>query len=157
MRSQWALRRLLSAPFPRPAPQPVPPATMAYVSAAAPSPTVVDQTTLMKKYLQFVAALTDANTRMFYLIIMLLLRNFLQCLFKPTFSLYSNVCFYHLTHNALIIRSPFYCIYTSRNACLDKLTVFRLGNVMRAISLSPVKGTRVWSDVCVCGCVRESC
>ncbi|XP_061612179.1 transformation/transcription domain-associated protein isoform X2 [Phyllopteryx taeniolatus] len=28
----------------------------------APSPTVVDQTTLMKKYLQFVAALTDANT-----------------------------------------------------------------------------------------------
>lgn len=34
---------------------------MAYVPA--PSPTVVDQTTLMKKYLQFVAALTDANTR----------------------------------------------------------------------------------------------
>ncbi|XP_048847031.1 transformation/transcription domain-associated protein isoform X2 [Brienomyrus brachyistius] len=28
----------------------------------APSPTVVDQTTLMKKYLQFVAALTDNNT-----------------------------------------------------------------------------------------------
>uniref|UniRef100_A0A8C2HQ35 Transformation/transcription domain-associated protein n=1 Tax=Cyprinus carpio TaxID=7962 RepID=A0A8C2HQ35_CYPCA len=28
-----------------------------------PSPTVVDQTTLMKKYLQFVAALTDNNTR----------------------------------------------------------------------------------------------
>ncbi|XP_019712857.1 transformation/transcription domain-associated protein isoform X2 [Hippocampus comes] len=28
----------------------------------APSPTVVDQTTLMKKYLQFVVALTDANT-----------------------------------------------------------------------------------------------
>ncbi|KAM9773956.1 transformation/transcription domain-associated protein [Syngnathus typhle] len=28
----------------------------------APSPTVVDQTTLMKKYLQFVAALTDTNT-----------------------------------------------------------------------------------------------
>lgn len=26
-------------------------------------PTVVDQTTLMKKYLQFVAALTDVNTR----------------------------------------------------------------------------------------------
>ncbi|XP_053197257.1 transformation/transcription domain-associated protein [Scomber japonicus] len=33
---------------------------MAFVPA--PSPTVVDQTTLMKKYLQFVAALTDANT-----------------------------------------------------------------------------------------------
>ncbi|KAM4716051.1 transformation/transcription domain-associated protein isoform 2-T2 [Anableps anableps] len=30
--------------------------------APTPSPTVVDQTTLMKKYLQFVAALTDANT-----------------------------------------------------------------------------------------------
>ncbi|XP_053552654.1 transformation/transcription domain-associated protein-like [Bombina bombina] len=27
-----------------------------------PGPTVVDQTTLMKKYLQFVAALTDVNT-----------------------------------------------------------------------------------------------
>ncbi|KAF3853360.1 hypothetical protein F7725_014048 [Dissostichus mawsoni] len=38
----------------------VPSATMAFVPA--PSPTVVDQTTLMKKYLQFVAALTDANT-----------------------------------------------------------------------------------------------
>lgn len=38
-------------------------ATMAFVPA--PSPTVVDQTTLMKKYLQFVAALTDANTRKF--------------------------------------------------------------------------------------------
>lgn len=37
--------------------------TMAF--APAPSPTVVDQTTLMKKYLQFVAALTDANTRKF--------------------------------------------------------------------------------------------
>lgn len=34
---------------------------MAFVPA--PSPTVVDQTTLMKKYLQFVAALTDTNTR----------------------------------------------------------------------------------------------
>lgn len=33
---------------------------MAFVPA--PIPTVVDQTTLMKKYLQFVAALTDANT-----------------------------------------------------------------------------------------------
>ncbi|XP_076154918.1 transformation/transcription domain-associated protein [Alosa pseudoharengus] len=33
---------------------------MAFVPA--PSPTVVDQTTLMKKYLQFVAALTDNNT-----------------------------------------------------------------------------------------------
>uniref|UniRef100_A0A1A8BBI2 Transformation/transcription domain-associated protein n=1 Tax=Nothobranchius furzeri TaxID=105023 RepID=A0A1A8BBI2_NOTFU len=33
---------------------------MAFVPA--PSPTVVDQTTLMKKYLQFVAALTDTNT-----------------------------------------------------------------------------------------------
>uniref|UniRef100_W5MQE4 Transformation/transcription domain-associated protein n=1 Tax=Lepisosteus oculatus TaxID=7918 RepID=W5MQE4_LEPOC len=33
---------------------------MAFV--ATPSPTVVDQTTLMKKYLQFVAALTDSNT-----------------------------------------------------------------------------------------------
>ncbi|KAM7371044.1 hypothetical protein PAMP_010544 [Pampus punctatissimus] len=40
--------------------QSVPVATMAFVPA--PSPTVVDQTTLMKKYLQFVAALTDANT-----------------------------------------------------------------------------------------------
>ncbi|TNN49222.1 Transformation/transcription domain-associated protein [Liparis tanakae] len=38
----------------------VPSATLAFVPA--PSPTVVDQTTLMKKYLQFVAALTDANT-----------------------------------------------------------------------------------------------
>ncbi|KAK5880957.1 hypothetical protein CesoFtcFv8_021811 [Champsocephalus esox] len=38
----------------------VPSATMAFVPA--PSPTVVDQTTLMKKYLQFVAALTDTNT-----------------------------------------------------------------------------------------------
>ncbi|MED6284358.1 hypothetical protein CHARACLAT_018529, partial [Characodon lateralis] len=37
-----------------------PAATMAFVPT--PSPTVVDQTTLMKKYLQFVAALTDANT-----------------------------------------------------------------------------------------------
>ncbi|MEQ2174098.1 hypothetical protein GOODEAATRI_004276 [Goodea atripinnis] len=36
---------------------------MAFVPT--PSPTVVDQTTLMKKYLQFVAALTDANTRKF--------------------------------------------------------------------------------------------
>uniref|UniRef100_A0A4W6FA16 Transformation/transcription domain-associated protein n=2 Tax=Lates calcarifer TaxID=8187 RepID=A0A4W6FA16_LATCA len=35
---------------------------MAFVPA--PSPTVVDQTTLMKKYLQFVAALTDTNTHM---------------------------------------------------------------------------------------------
>lgn len=34
---------------------------MAFVSAQG--PTVVDQTTLMKKYLQFVAALTDVNTR----------------------------------------------------------------------------------------------
>lgn len=34
---------------------------MAFV--ATPSATVVDQTTLMKKYLQFVAALTDNNTR----------------------------------------------------------------------------------------------
>lgn len=34
---------------------------MAFVPT--PSPTVVDQTTLMKKYLQFVAALTDTNTR----------------------------------------------------------------------------------------------
>lgn len=34
---------------------------MAFVSTQG--PTVVDQTTLMKKYLQFVAALTDANTR----------------------------------------------------------------------------------------------
>lgn len=41
----------------------VPAATMAFVPA--PSPTVVDQTTLMKKYLQFVAALTDTNTRKF--------------------------------------------------------------------------------------------
>lgn len=38
-----------------------PAAAMAFVPA--PSPTVVDQTTLMKKYLQFVAALTDTNTR----------------------------------------------------------------------------------------------
>lgn len=38
-------------------------ATMAFVPT--PSPTVVDQTTLMKKYLQFVAALTDTNTRKF--------------------------------------------------------------------------------------------
>ncbi|XP_066519283.1 transformation/transcription domain-associated protein isoform X2 [Hoplias malabaricus] len=34
---------------------------MAFVPT--PSPTVVDQTTLMKKYLQFVAALTDSNTQ----------------------------------------------------------------------------------------------
>lgn len=39
----------------------VPAATMSFVPT--PSPTVVDQTTLMKKYLQFVAALTDNNTR----------------------------------------------------------------------------------------------
>ncbi|XP_067100393.1 transformation/transcription domain-associated protein isoform X3 [Osmerus mordax] len=38
----------------------LPAGTMAFVPA--PSPTVVDQTTLMKKYLQFVAALTDNNT-----------------------------------------------------------------------------------------------
>ncbi|RXN04548.1 transformation transcription domain-associated isoform X1 [Labeo rohita] len=38
----------------------VPAATMSFVPT--PSPTVVDQTTLMKKYLQFVAALTDNNT-----------------------------------------------------------------------------------------------
>ncbi|KTF86534.1 hypothetical protein cypCar_00003378, partial [Cyprinus carpio] len=38
----------------------VPAATMSLVPT--PSPTVVDQTTLMKKYLQFVAALTDNNT-----------------------------------------------------------------------------------------------
>lgn len=49
--------------FPPTAAQSVPVATMAFVPA--PSPTVVDQTTLMKKYLQFVAALTDANTRKF--------------------------------------------------------------------------------------------
>lgn len=36
-------------------------------SVPAPSPTVVDQTTLMKKYLQFVAALTDTNTRKLFL------------------------------------------------------------------------------------------
>lgn len=41
----------------------VPAATMSFVPT--PSPTVVDQTTLMKKYLQFVAALTDNNTREF--------------------------------------------------------------------------------------------
>lgn len=34
---------------------------MAFV--ATQGATVVDQTTLMKKYLQFVAALTDVNTR----------------------------------------------------------------------------------------------
>ena len=34
---------------------------MAFV--ASHGATVVDQTTLMKKYLQFVAALTDVNTR----------------------------------------------------------------------------------------------
>ncbi len=39
----------------------IPAATMSFVPT--PSPTVVDQTTLMKKYLQFVAALTDNNTR----------------------------------------------------------------------------------------------
>ncbi|KAJ8413683.1 hypothetical protein AAFF_G00081900 [Aldrovandia affinis] len=38
----------------------LPTGTMAFVPT--PSPTVVDQTTLMKKYLQFVAALTDNNT-----------------------------------------------------------------------------------------------
>ncbi|KAM9412547.1 transformation/transcription domain-associated protein isoform 2-T2 [Salvelinus alpinus] len=38
----------------------LPAGTMAFVPT--PSPTVVDQTTLMKKYLQFVAALTDNNT-----------------------------------------------------------------------------------------------
>ncbi|XP_030195431.1 transformation/transcription domain-associated protein isoform X5 [Gadus morhua] len=38
----------------------LPAGTMAFVPA--PSPTVVDQTTLMKKYLQFVAALTETNT-----------------------------------------------------------------------------------------------
>lgn len=38
-----------------------PSSKMAFVSAQG--PTVVDQTTLMKKYLQFVAALTDVNTR----------------------------------------------------------------------------------------------
>uniref|UniRef100_A0A8B9K8X1 Transformation/transcription domain-associated protein n=1 Tax=Astyanax mexicanus TaxID=7994 RepID=A0A8B9K8X1_ASTMX len=38
---------------------------MAFVPT--PSPTVVDQTTLMKKYLQFVAALTDNNTRDFFI------------------------------------------------------------------------------------------
>lgn len=43
----------------------VPGAAMA--SVPAPSPTVVDQTTLMKKYLQFVAALTDTNTRKLFL------------------------------------------------------------------------------------------
>ena len=41
----------------------LPAGTMAFVPA--PSPTVVDQTTLMKKYLQFVAALTETNTREF--------------------------------------------------------------------------------------------
>lgn len=69
MSSRWALRRLLSASFPLSVPQHFPIATMAYVPA--PSPTVVDQTTLMKKYLQFVAALTDANTRMLNLIVLL--------------------------------------------------------------------------------------
>lgn len=54
--------RLLSVPF-LTAALSVPAPTMAFV--ATPSPTVVDQTTLMKKYLQFVAALTDANTRKF--------------------------------------------------------------------------------------------
>lgn len=44
---------------------------MAFVPA--PSPTVVDQTTLMKKYLQFVAALTDTNTRKFKDIIKIVL------------------------------------------------------------------------------------
>lgn len=40
---------------------------MAFV--ATPGATVVDQTTLMKKYLQFVAALTDVNTRELFLFI----------------------------------------------------------------------------------------
>ncbi|KAI4880510.1 hypothetical protein NFI96_012335 [Prochilodus magdalenae] len=60
-------RTLLSHPQPSPAQLnsiganlSVPAATMAFVPT--PSPTVVDQTTLMKKYLQFVAALTDNNT-----------------------------------------------------------------------------------------------
>lgn len=51
---------------------------MAFVPA--PSPTVVDQTTLMKKYLQFVAALTDTNTRESSLLTVLLDRNYLSCL-----------------------------------------------------------------------------
>lgn len=51
---------------------------MAFVPA--PSPTVVDQTTLMKKYLQFVAALTDTNTRELHLLTLLLDRNDLSCL-----------------------------------------------------------------------------
>lgn len=59
--------------------QSVPPTTMAY--APAPSPTVVDQTTLMKKYLQFVAALTDANTRKLNLLTVLLSRKNVICLF----------------------------------------------------------------------------
>lgn len=57
MSSKWS-RRPVQTAF-----QSVRAATMAFVPA--PSPTVVDQTTLMKKYLQFVAALTDANTRKF--------------------------------------------------------------------------------------------
>lgn len=57
MSSKWSRRPVQTAS------QSVRAATMAFVPA--PSPTVVDQTTLMKKYLQFVAALTDANTRKF--------------------------------------------------------------------------------------------
>lgn len=57
MSSKWSRRPVQTAS------QSIRAATMAFVPA--PSPTVVDQTTLMKKYLQFVAALTDANTRKF--------------------------------------------------------------------------------------------
>lgn len=49
---------------------------MAFVPA--PSPTVVDQTTLMKKYLQFVAALTDTNTRKLSFLTVLLDRNYVR-------------------------------------------------------------------------------
>ncbi|CAL8283765.1 unnamed protein product [Merluccius merluccius] len=49
-----------AAPTPPTAALSLPAGTMAFVPA--PSPTVVDQTTLMKKYLQFVVALTETNT-----------------------------------------------------------------------------------------------
>lgn len=55
-----------------------PAAAMAFVPA--PSPTVVDQTTLMKKYLQFVAALTDTNTRKLIAHIKIVMDFILVCL-----------------------------------------------------------------------------
>lgn len=64
---------------------------MAFVSAQG--PTVVDQTTLMKKYLQFVAALTDVNTReiLFFLLKVTVLQ---QCFTNTAvlFRLLINVC-----------------------------------------------------------------